>query len=438
MRRWNHVLVVLACVVLGAVLLAGCSGGKSKDDVVTPKHEPVTLKLYNSDADYEKQFKEQIASKVTQKYPYISFEFQGASEGKEIQDLVAAGDSPDIYYQGLSALQNQLFRFNLQYEMADTIKQEKFDLNRIDPGFLKIISNASASFGGQYYGLPVVGFVPVLFYNKDIFDKFGVSYPKDGLTWDEAYELAKRLTVYQDGVQYRGLGVNVQYSLDNNQLGAVYFDPKQDRAAVNTDKWKTVFSTLTRFYQLPMNTKMTKASNGSELTAFTKDRNLAMYEGVTGAINKFPDDFHSWDMVATPTMKEAPKTNIQLNPRFYYMMSSSKHKEEAFKVIDFVLSDAMQMELSRSGQPTVLLNPEVRKAYGQDFPMIKGKHLEAMYFNPPVAPDAPRDPKLVIVQTNKMAGETFNEILSGAKDVNTALREFDENLNKAIAAEKSK
>jgi multiple sugar transport system substrate-binding protein len=438
MKRWSNVLAVLACTVLGAVLLAGCTGKENKEGAAVAKHEPVTLKLYNSDTDYEKQFKEQIASKVAQKYPYISFEFQGAEEGKQIQDLVAAGDSPDIYYQGLSALQNNLFRFNLQYEMADTIKQEKFDLNRIDPGFLKIISNASASFGGQYFGLPVVGFVPVLYYNKDIFDKFGVSYPKDGLTWDSAYELAKRLTVYQDGVQYRGLGVNVQYLLDNNQLGAEYFDPKQDKAAVNTDPWKSVFTTLTRFYQLPMNSKMTKAGNSSELTAFTKDRNLAMYAGVTGAMNKFPDDFNSWDMTAMPTMKEAPKTNIQLNPRFYYMMSSSKHKEEAFKVVEFVLSDAMQMELSKLGQPTVLVNPEVRKAFGQDFPMIKGKHMEAMYFDPPVAPAAPRDPKLVIVQTNKLAGDTFNNILSGAKDVNTALREFDDGLNKSIAEEKSK
>jgi multiple sugar transport system substrate-binding protein len=232
--------------------------------------------------------------------------------------------------------------------------------------------------------------------------------------------------------------VNVQYLLDNNQLGAEYFDPKQDKAAVNTDQWKSIFTTLTRFYQLPMNTKMTKAGNSSELTAFTKDRNLAMYAGVTGAMNKFPEDFTSWDMTAMPTMKEAPKTNIQLNPRFYYMMSSSKHKEEAFKVVDFVLSDAMQMELSKLGQPTVLLNPEIRKAFGQDFPMIKGKHMEAMYFDPPVAPSAPRDPKLVVVQTNKLAGDTFNKVLSGTKDVNTALRELDESLNKAIAEEKSK
>lgn len=40
---------------------------------------------------------------------------------------------------------------------------------------------------------PVVNNTMSLYYNKDLFDKFGVSYPKDGMTWDEVLELNRQL-----------------------------------------------------------------------------------------------------------------------------------------------------------------------------------------------------------------------------------------------------
>ncbi|MCC2684537.1 MAG: hypothetical protein K0R75_1436 [Paenibacillaceae bacterium] len=429
--------------VLAAGLLAGCMGnssGSGKEQAVPKeeKHDPVTLRFYTGDKDYEQRFKAEIADKVKQKYPYISFEFQGADTGKQIQDLVVAGESPDIYYQGTSALDNQLIKFDLQYDMADLIKKDNFDLSRLDPSYLDIIKNASGTFGGTYFGLPVVAFTTVLYYNKDLFDKFGVSYPKDGMTWDDAYNLATRLTRYEDGVQYRGMTMNFTYLLDNNQLGADYFDPKADRAAVNSDQWKSIFTTLSRFYKLPMNAKLDKRSRVKEVQAFTGDRISAMHADVTGAIDNFPDDFTNWDMVSMPTMKEAPGINFQANPRFYYIMNSSKHKDDAFKVVDFVLSDDMQMAASKAGKATVLNNPAIRKVYGQDYAKLKGKHIEALYVSKPVKPSPPRDSKLVTVPVAPHQNDEFNNVLLGLKDVNTALRDFEESLNKSIAAEKAK
>lgn len=441
-RRWAKAALPLALVT---ALAAGCgksgepaAGNDAGKNAPQEKQEPVTLRFYTGDKDYAQRFKTEIADKVKQKYPHISFEFQGADSGKEIQDLVVAKETPDIYYQGTSALDNQLVKLNLHYDLAELIKTNKFDLNRIDPAYMDVIKSASATYGGTYYGLPVTAFTPVLFYNKDIFDKFGVAYPKDGMTWDDAYELAKRLTRYQDGVQYRGITMNFPYLLDNNQLGAPYFHLTDNKAAVNTDAWKSIFTTLTRFYLLPMNAKLEKLSRVKEVQAFTGTRVSAMHADVTAAIESFPDDFTRWDMVSMPTMKEAPSINFQTNPRFYYIMSSSKHKQEAFRVIDFVLSDEMQMAASKAGKATVLTNPDIRKAYGESFAKIKGKHVEALYANKHVKPSPPRDPKLVTVPVTSFVNDEFNNVLSGQKDVNTALRNMDEAINKAITAEMAK
>ncbi len=52
----------------------------------------------------------------------------------------------------------------------------------------------SLSLDGVVYGLPFRTDNNMIFYNKDLFDKAGVQYPKDGMTMEEYRELAKKMT----------------------------------------------------------------------------------------------------------------------------------------------------------------------------------------------------------------------------------------------------
>ena len=47
---------------------------------------------------------------------------------------------------------------------------------------------------GIQYGFPLSLQINVLFYNKNIFDRFGVPYPHDAMTWEEFAHTAKRVT----------------------------------------------------------------------------------------------------------------------------------------------------------------------------------------------------------------------------------------------------
>ncbi|MEF3308498.1 extracellular solute-binding protein [Paenibacillus sp. GYB004] len=428
------IVLTTVSIVVAAALLSACGKKEPATDEANQQQQlkPVTLRFFTGDKDYEQRFKNEIADKVKQKYPHISFEFIGLQAGKQFQDLIVAGEAPDIYYQGLPALNVELVDKNMQYDLTEMIKKTGFDLNRIDPAYLDIIRTASETYGGSYFGLPVTAYTPVLYYNKDLFDKFSTPYPKDGMTWDEAYELARRLTRVEDGIQYRGMTMNFMYLFDNNQIAAPYFRPAEDRANLNSDGWRTIFNTLGRFYQIPMSQPIGARSRVLEVGEFTKNRISAMHADVTAAMESFPDDFTNWDMVSLPTMAEAPATNAQLNPRFYYIMSSSKYKEEAFKVIDFVLSDEMQMSASKAGKATVLKNEEIRKAFGQESAKLKGKNTQSFYHNKPVKMSPARDSKLVTVPAVTPVNNAFNAFIQGTKDVNTALRDADEELNKAI------
>ncbi len=48
--------------------------------------------------------------------------------------------------------------------------------------------------GDVYHGLTNGGQSCYLWYNKDVFDAAGVDYPKNGITWDEFYELCGQMT----------------------------------------------------------------------------------------------------------------------------------------------------------------------------------------------------------------------------------------------------
>lgn len=63
--------------------------------------------------------------------------------------------------------------------------------------------------GNQYY--MVRDYNPLcLFYNKDVFDKYGVEYPTADWTWDDAIEAAKKLTVKNEDGTYECFGFNAQ------------------------------------------------------------------------------------------------------------------------------------------------------------------------------------------------------------------------------------
>jgi ABC-type glycerol-3-phosphate transport system substrate-binding protein len=52
-----------------------------------------------------------------------------------------------------------------------------------------------ASYEGSIYYIPIGWNNIMINYNRDLFDKAGVAYPKEGWTWDEFREVAKALTI---------------------------------------------------------------------------------------------------------------------------------------------------------------------------------------------------------------------------------------------------
>jgi ABC-type glycerol-3-phosphate transport system substrate-binding protein len=434
----------LALIVLSsftAAALPACNTRTTGTDpakqegTLIDKKEPFTLFISANSGLLPEEFDSMFKSRISKKYPFITIKYQMKEKNATIQDLVAAGTIPDIIRTDIPSLKADYIDINLGFDMRDLVKKYNYDLKRFTPSFTQEIIDAGQT--GALYGLPVPPFYPqVLYYNKDLFDRFGVPYPKDGMNWDEVYEIARKMTRSDGGETYRGFSANLQAGLRDNSFSLPILDPTGDQLADN-EKWQALFKNYARFYQLSGNTIAKDVS--SESKAFNEGKTammLSQYHTRT-----YPPDTFRWDYVSIPILSGAPKVVTQRGPAYWSITNTSKLKDEAFQVIMELLSDEAQTDYIKDGNTTTLLKADIRKELGKNHPAHKTKNNSAVYYYEPSAPTPKRKSGLVDVPGRDqeiIITDAFFEVVTGKADLNTALRKADERLKMVIQQEKAK
>lgn len=102
-------------------------------------------------------------------------------------------------------------------------------------------------------------------------------------------------------------------------------------------------------------------------------------------------------------------------------------------MIYFLLSEEGQLAATKVGRPSILKNPEINKSFGAEIEVLKGKNAAAYYKNK--SANLPESvTKYDSLAYGVLQGK-FKEIALNGKDVNTALREAEEEINKRIETE---
>jgi multiple sugar transport system substrate-binding protein len=442
--NWKHGAPVLAL----AALVAGCSGSPQADEPKMPAgkesappiitKDPVKLSFYTTREYTPEQFKQQIAEPVKRKYP--NFELvhipRVGDDMKALEKLIVSGETPDIIYSAPGSL-TVMKTLQLSTDLTPYIKEHKFDLGRLEDSSIKAVQSYSEA--GKLDFLPAYAIGGALYYNKDIFDKFAVPYPKDSMTWEDAYVIAQKLSRVDNGITYRGIDISPDFLLQNNHYSYPFIDGKTGQALVNTEGWKKWFEKMKAFYEIP-NNKITNQFTGIKPNQdlFIKDKTLAMFVfqqlWLVDLIESEKQGLR-WDLVSIPTFTDKPNTGIQKNVNFYTIPPTSKHKDEAFAVIAELLSDELQMSASRSGELSILKNPKVKEVFAQDLKSTSPKNYNAFFIPPAAGPSTKGDfdnPMRAIIR------QKFFEVVVSGKDVNTALREGQEKADADLKALRTK
>ncbi|TNJ62415.1 extracellular solute-binding protein [Paenibacillus hemerocallicola] len=423
--RFLHAPVMLAC--MSACLIAcGDSGRQTTEEPVKQaRKEPVELVFFSTSGWSEEAFNERFGNAIRSKFPEYTIRYIQSSKEVTLESLVTSKTPIDVYWDTHTATFSNLDRFKIQSDMSELIRKHNVNLNTLDPAAVQMVKTMS---NGGMYALPLVNNTEVLYYNKDIFDKFGVPYPKDGMMRDDMLDIAKRMNRTDSGVEYYGLGTYPSYSLALSPFSIPYVDAKTEKATIQSDpRWKTVYEQLITAYRTTNNKKM------SDPNQFLKG-NMAMFMGLANMFLNFDVSTINWDIVSYPLYKELPGVGQQSLPTLFSITSLGKHPDEAMNALAYMLSEEAQKSLSERAIIPVLQTPSVTQAFGTKAP-YKNKNYAAILKNKFSA-----SPPLTVYDTRaqNIYLKPLEQLAQGTVDLNTAFRQIEQETNQMIAEEKAK
>ena len=230
MKKSLKKLVALGLVVvMGAAMLVGCGGkkGETKDGKTEitlgywDKNQKVAME--NLKEAYEKS-QDKVTVKL-QLTPYKEY-------WNKLEASATGGTAPDVFWVNVLHLDSYLDG-QILADITDAVKGSD-----INDGFAKVLVNNYVR-DGKNYAVPKDFDTNALWYNKELFDKAGVAYPTDDMTYEDLKALCKELKdklpkgVYPFACPvdfqtwyYQTVYANGGYILNEDATATGYDDPK--------------------------------------------------------------------------------------------------------------------------------------------------------------------------------------------------------------------
>jgi len=326
---------------------------------------PVKLIWWSPDPpDISKPYFE-IAKAFEAKNPDIKVEVQLVPEEGYMDKLLTAyagGTAPDIF-----------FSFDLRTtgpsmceELTPYIKgKDGINMNIFDLRYLK----KWMYIGDRIYALPRdLGFTAV-YYNKDIFDKSGVAYPKPGWTLDDFLKIAQKLS--KPEIQQYGTTVFAPEVI-RESFGVKIFDETFRKILISTSPYKENTAKLIK-WQLDLITKYKVApppsvmqviggGGGGPLDLF-KTGKIGMIDADYWGVAIFKEANMKFGVIDYPRAKGV-KPIIEGWVGTWSICNKSKYKNEAWKLLKFIAGPEGAEIMGKAWAIPIL--PSVRKKLNWD------------------------------------------------------------------------
>jgi multiple sugar transport system substrate-binding protein len=433
----------LVAAMILTLILAGCGGGNTASqgqgdnnatkpdpgaaNVAKEKNDPVTLKLYNTNKRLtDEMFTTLIADPLKKKYPHITVQMV-PGDFKEIQNIPVTGSDLDltIFWDGEMS---GFLVYDLLTDLNPYIKKQNINLSRYQDNTIE----PSMGNKGEVFGLPYYFNADALYYNKDLLDKFGVSYPKDGLTWDDMVDYGKKIYRTENGTTYYGFNYDSEYRLFTPlSLGVV--NEAQKKAIVNNDQWAKVTNMMLALVDAQGGKRQDKF-----VPEFLDKRVAAMGVNVTSSLTRLvaaEKTGLNWDVAQAPSWKERPNTFGFADIHEIGILKTSKHADEAMKVIEVFTSEESQLAMAtKFAMLSPLKGNQFTSAFAKDIPELQNKKLSSIFKSHPA-----KFPEFGLGQTFDasraiLRNHIFN-VLDHKTDTNTALKAAEEEINQLLAKE---
>jgi multiple sugar transport system substrate-binding protein len=328
-KKWMSVTMAS---VLTAALLAGCSGNSGSPSSAGGNAKQVTLKVSISGSDEEKKIRYDMADAFTKTHPNIKIDWVdiGDDRYEKTMTLISGGEAPDILYLNDWVL--PLAQKSALMPLDDLMKGDS--TFKADNYYKPLIE--ANKYQGKLYALAQEVSPLVVYYNKDLFDKAGVPYPKDTWTQDEFIATAKKLTDAsnkQYGYVMAGFGFwggflarngGHIYSTDGKKTG---FDSPEALKALETMKKVVVDD-----HSSPNSAE--QKAQGQGVDALFRNQKVAMFSAGMWWVPTFkaqPMNF-KWDVARMP---KAANQQTKAGILQWGISPQTKNPKEAWELLKF-------------------------------------------------------------------------------------------------------
>ena len=327
---------------------------------------------------------------------------------RKLPVMIASGTAPDIF-ESVPERASSFPSFatkNAFIDLEPLVERDDIDLDKWFPSVIQ-----SCRYEGTLYVLPKKVSTPAcVHYNMDLFDAAGLPYPTRDWTWEEALELARKLTADPDGdgrIDQFGLASAITIGYDGPMMKGWEWTRNNgsesnidDPLFYETMQW---MADLINVERVAPSLEETESSGLPSYLFFTTGK-VAMQPGgrwQTAIYKREIGDNFRWDTVWLPIPEKDGPRRYQMNSEAWGIYQNSPNIEAAWKVLKWISGAKGSTVLSQIGGAV----PAVKSvAQSSDFldnnpPSREGNQmwLETLEFaiRPPLEPKWARIEKMM-------------------------------------------
>ena len=315
--------IKLAMLGMTAVLFGLTACGNKQESKSAEGKTTIRFASWDTADDVDAQQK--MVDKFNEEHPDIQvvLEAYGSDFDTKISASMGSGDAPDVmymwnypaYHEGLEPLDSYIEKEGEEYKK----------------NFYSTLWNYN-SYDGQIYGLPVGFTTHCVYYNKDLFEKAGVEEPKDGWTWEDLEEKAKKIN---EATGVKGFSFSMKpdpydYEMYLWSNGTAYCDKEgKMEGYVNSDK---ALETYKMFQDMAKGgyAVATEKSGSDEF----ESGQTAMFVYGAWAVKKYTEAGVNFGLAKLPSFGTEKSASI-LSSSGVAIAKSSKNKEAAWEFVKY-------------------------------------------------------------------------------------------------------
>lgn len=330
-------LMVSACVAPTAAPTTSSDGGSA-----APANEDVTLVYWAlSGENTDNNLVRGVIEPFQEEYPGVKVDLQEIPwDGyyEKYQTLSAAGQAPDLAFVSAAWIQD-FARLGIALNLDPYVeKTGVFGPEDAEKYFLNTLNGLRyPGIDGSLYAVPYEWVTIVFYYNKDIFDAAGETYPADDWTYAKVAEVAQNLTQSSgDRIDQYGMISHWGYDIIDSSIhanGGTILNEDYTEAALDTPEnietiqWWVDLIQTNKVAPLPA-----EFGEGGPVNLFASGKVAMAILGVWGIETFRPDATFNWDIAMLPA-GTAKQTAVQW-PNQLAVAGKTAHPDEAF---DFAL-----------------------------------------------------------------------------------------------------